>query len=1378
MAVLNTRVSRFCTLLFAIVVSGFTVEAQDEEYRFSRINVNHGLSHNQVKTIFRDERGFVWIGTISGLNRYDGYTFRTFIHEPGDSTSLISSDVNKVFEGPDGKLWIHTWSGINVYNPLTESFDRNANRILRSHSIPDGFINDIKKDIKGNYWFIHQSEGLFRYTPSKKETVAIAHDPDDTTRIATNRISSWCQDQRGNIWLIHSNGILERLNSSSLRVEYRNTFLARRFRNETLEYQFIADRDGDLWFYITNRNEGVFRFSPFSQEWMHIDQTGTQPRLNTSIVRGIVEDEAGLLWIATDHGGINILDKRKGTITYVLNNPDDEKSLCQNSINVLYKDDDQIIWAGTFKNGLSYYHKNINRFRHYRNRASNPNSLPFNDINAIVEDERQNLWIGTNGGGLIYFDREKNSYTQYLHDPTNANSLSTNVIVSLCLDRHNTLWIGTYFGGLVSFDGRNFVCYRNDPEDPSSLGDNSVWEIFEDSRGNIWVGTLSRGVDRFDRTTGRFAHYNVENDTTIHANYVPAFMEDNDGNLWVGTGYGIDVMNRETGQFTHYVSRVDDPSSLSNNSVLAFLEDSRGIVWVATHGGLNAFDKQTGTFKTFTIRDGLPHNSVLTILEDNNRDLWVSTPHGISNLKVRYDRSKKDSLVIQFINYDEKDGLQGVQFNENAACKTSRGELIFAGANGFNLFKPESIGINMRVPDVILTDLQIFNKTVEIGEVINGKVILDRSITSAERLVLDHDDNVFSLEFASLTRFHPEKGQYQYILEGFNREWTTTPASRRRVTYTNLDPGDYVFKVRAANNDGIWSDQYAQLHITVNPPFWKSGTAFIIYAIATLAALLLARWLILYNARIKFQIQQEREKAARLHELDMIKIKFFTNVSHEFRTPLSLILTPAEKMLKTTSDPDQRKQFQLIHRNARRLLNLVNQLLDFRKLEVQDVRYSPSEGDIISFIRDIFQSFSDLSEKNNIDFRFHTSVERLETLFDADKLEKILFNLLSNAFKFTPERGKVSLEIDTSEGDAVKFLRIRIRDTGIGIAEDKRQRIFERFFQADLPKSLVNQGSGIGLSITREFVRIHGGTIEVESELGEGTCFTVLLPLKELAQQAVAVAELPELVVAQHHEEITTPLDEGKPVLLLVEDNEDFRFYLKDNFQIHYRILEARNGRQGFALATSQMPDLIVSDIMMPEMNGIELCRKLKSDKRTSHIPVVMLTARTADEQRIEGFAAGADDYMSKPFNFEILHSRLNNLIARRKAFGKSFHQYIDIKTADVEITSVDEKLIQRAIEIVEQNIGESDFSVEKFSRELGMSRVHLYKKLLSLTGKSPIEFIRTIRLQRAAQLLKKSQLSVAEIAYQVGFNNPKYFSKYFKDEFNVLPSAYAHETK
>ncbi|HEU5148626.1 MAG TPA: ATP-binding protein, partial [Chryseosolibacter sp.] len=938
----------------------------------------------------------------------------------------------------------------------------------------------------------------------------------------------------------------------------------------------------------------------------------------------------------------------------------------------------------------------------------------------------------------------------------------------------NTLWIGTYFGGLLSFDGNQFVRYKHDPDDSTSLSDNSVWEIFEDSEGNLWIGTHSRGVDLFDRKTKTFRHYNTEGSNPIHARYIPAFMEDRDGNLWIGTGYGIDVLDKQTGRFTHHLHRENDPTSLSNNTVLALHQDSRGIIWIATHGGLNIYDKSANRFFAFTKRDGLPDNSILSILEDNNGNLWVSTPHGLSNVKVKKEEGSEDSLRLEFHNYDEKDGLQGIQFNENAACKTSAGELIFAGSDGFNLFKPEHIGINRNVPDVILTDFQIFNKSVEVGERVNGNIVLHKSITETQELVLNYNDNVFSIEFASLSQLHPERSQYQYILEGFDKEWTMTNAAGRRVTYTNLDPGKYLFKVKAANNDGIWNDNATSLAITVRPPFWRSGVAFILYAMVTLGALLLARWLVLYNERIKFQIQRERDRAQRMHELDRIKIKFFTNISHEFRTPLTLILTPLEKMLRNTPEGDQRKQFQLIHRNARRLLNLVNQLLDFRKLEVQEIRLNTSEGDLIGFIRDVFHSFSDLSEKNNIHFTFHTSIERLETLFDQDKVEKILFNLLSNAFKFTPENGTVSVRLDRKQEAERAFLKIDVQDTGIGIPNDKQERIFDRFFQHDVPKSVVNQGSGIGLSITKEFVKIHGGTIAVQSEPGKGTCFTVLLPLEEVRSTVEEQEiETSAIGVAPVHERST-----NQPVLLLVEDNEDFRFYLKDNLKQHYSVLEAKNGKEGLHLATSLLPDLIVSDIMMPEMDGLELCRKIRSDERVSHIPVILLTARTAQEQKIEGFESGANDYVTKPFNFEILQSRIKNLLVQRETFQKNFRKQLDVKTTEVQITSVDEKLIKKAIRIVEENIAEPGFTVEKFSRELGMSRVHLYKKLLSLTGKTPIEFIRSIRLQRAAQLLQKSQLSVSEIAYQVGFNNPKYFSKYFKDEFKVLPSAYASENK
>lgn len=1352
-------------------MTGFGL-AQTSQHRFTRINVDHGLSHNQIKTIFKDRQGFVWIGTIAGLNRYDGYSIRVFRNNPKDSLSLISSDINKVFEGPDDKMWIHTWSGMCIYDPTTERFNRNTNGILQSLSIPGGMIRDIKRDQSGNYWFIHDNQGVFRYSAGSGKTVAFQASEGDSNSISTNQVAAWSGDDDGITWFLHSNGILEKVDSRSGAVLYRDRTLEKRFRGEILEYNMVADRDGDLWCFVSNNNSGVFHFDTSEKRWDHFS-VSSKPALNANIVRSVVQDDDGLMWIATDHGGINLINKEDRAIRYILHNPEDEKSVCQNSVNVLYKDVDGIIWAGTFKNGVSYHHKNINRFQSFRKEVSNPQSLPYDDINVIVEDYMQNLWIGTNGGGLIYYDRKTNRYRQYLHDPANSNSLSANVIVSMFFGSDRKLWIGTYFGGLNSFDGKNFRRYQHDPDDPNSIGDNSIWEIFEDSYGDLWIGTLGQGVDMFDRKTGVFHHFNTGGENSIHADYITSFEEDRNGNLWIGTGYGVEFMDRTSGRFTHYLNDPRDAGSLSNNSVLFIYEDSRGFLWVATHGGLNLFHRESAKFESWSDQDGLPHNSILTILEDSQKNLWVSTPHGISNVIVHYGAGEADSVTLEFKNYDESDGLQGIQFNENAGCRTSLGEMVFAGTNGLNIFKPDEIPMNRKKPTVVLTDFQVFNRTVKVGESIDGSVILTRAIDLTDAVTLRHSDNVFSLEFASPSQFHPEKMRYQYRLEGFDREWISTGANQRRVTYTNLDPGTYVFSVKAANNDGIWNETPTRLTITILPPFWRTRTAFVIYAIAVLGVLLLARWLVLYNERINFRIQRQREEANRMHELDMIKIKFFTNVSHEFRTPLTLILTPIERLLKTAPDGDYHKQFRLIHRNARRLLNLVNQLLDFRKIEMHEIRFNPSEGDVVKFIREVFSSFSDLSEKKNIRFTFRSSVEQLETLFDQDKLEKILFNLLSNAFKFTPENGSVSLAVDLVAQSDNSMLRITVEDNGIGIPEDKQERIFERFFQDDLPGSIVNQGSGIGLSITHEFVKIHGGSISVKSDVGKGSCFTVMIPVQALSTLPADAGEVASVTEGESHERASR-----KPQLLLVEDNEDFRFYLKDNLKLNYSILEARNGKDGWQKALAVIPDLVVSDIMMPEMDGLELCRKIKADAHTSHIPVILLTARTAEEQKIAGFESGADDYVTKPFNFEILQSRIQNLIAQRQAFQKSFGKHFDIKATDITIASMDEKLIQKAIEIVEKNLSDPDFSVERLSREVGMSRVALYKKLLSLTGKTPIEFIRTLRLQRAAQLLEKSQMSVSEIAYQVGFNNPKYFSRYFKDQFNVLPSLYASGRK
>lgn len=1364
----------FLFLTTSLLINAGNSYAQSSNFRFQHITVDQGLTHNEVTCFYKDSIGFLWIGTTAGLNRFDGYTVRTFVNDVRDSLSITNSYIQHIAPFPGGKMGVITTGGLNLYDPETESFQLATTETFRSFGLPDSPPNNIIPDSRHHLWFIYNAYGLSRYDEESKKVYHIRHVPNDDKSIVSDSVSGFSHDRNNNNWIIHSNGIFERITDNG-QVLYRNDFLYQENKHTNLDYEIYADSDGNLWMYTANGTAGVYYFEVKSSTFHHAHQSSGDLKLNNNIVRSLVEDNRGQIWIATDHGGINIYNKASKKITYVVHRDDDEKSVGQNSINTIYKDNEGIIWIGFYKKGLSYYHENLVRFRLYRSSPSDPSGLPFSDVNRFVEDDRGNLWIGTNGGGLIYFDRKHNTFKQYKNNPSDPTSLSNNVIVSLKIDRDKKLWIGTYYGGLNRFDGKKFKRYFNRPGDPGSLPDNNVWEIFEDSRGRLWVGTLSQGLNLFDRKTETFTQYKSGDLNSVHDNYISALHEDKEGNLWIGTAKGIDVLMRQTGRFINYISNPDDSISLSDNGILDILEDSQGRIWIATRSGLNYYDKKLKQFTTLTVDNGLPSNTILTILEDNFGDLWVSTPNGISHLIFG---KNIDDKKFTFRNYDEADGLQGKQFNENAAYKTSLGELIFGGANGFNLFKPEQLGINRRPPQVIISDFQLFQQRIKPGEKTDAGIILPISITRSKEIRLPYDKNFFTFEVAALNFFHPEKNKYLYTLEGLNSGWLNADSKSRKLTFTNLDPGVYTLKIKAANNDGVWSNEFTALKITILPPFWKTKTAFLVYLLVLLASLLVTRRLIQQRERMKFAIKQERQEAIRMHELDMMKIKFFTNVSHEFRTPLTLILTPIEKILRQTADVDQQNQFKLIQRNAKRLLNLVNQLLDFRKMEVEEIRFNPSEGDIIQFIRETANSFSDLSEKKNIAFSFQTSIAALETVFDQDKLEKILFNLLSNAFKFTRESGKVSVNLSIDNGET-KWLVIEIQDTGIGIPADKLDRIFDRFFQNELPKSIVNQGSGIGLSITKEFVRIHGGTVSVESKIDQGSTFTVRLPITEVFEHVVSIPEekAPVDVVTESSERQSENLmSDGirKPIVLLVEDNEDFRFYLKDNLKFEFRILEAANGLEGWQLSLQQLPDLIVSDVMMPEMNGMELCKKIKQDQRVSHIPVILLTARTAEEQKLEGLQTGADDYITKPFNFEILISRIRNLIAQREKFHKAFPLQHEVKASELNITSLDAKFIENAIKCVEQNVANADFSVEDLSKQMGISRANFYKKIISLTGKSPLEFIRTIRLQHAAQLLERSQLTVSEVAYSVGFNNPKYFARYFKEEYNELPSSYA----
>lgn len=1353
-----------------LLLSGW-VFAQSNHYNFSRLDMYSGLSHNRVNAVLKDPDGFLWFGTTAGLNRYDRYKCRIFRKIHNDSSSLKDNNVLSLYELPDRKMWVSTMGGACIYNLDTEGFEQDYLKYLQLLGLPGGMIANIVKGSNGRYWFLYYDVGLYLYSATEKKAKPFIRQ--DALR-PPGKITSVKETEDGKLWIIYENLLLQKYDIASDKVIFSSTVLQEQHKGNNSNSLFI-DSDGDVWIWCYTY--GVFLFHPQDNTIKLFNKNSSPSRLSSEVVSQIVQDNNGIIWVGTDHGGVTLIDKKNNFRTsYLLNDPKDPKSLSQNSINAIYKDDNGIIWLGTYKQGINYLNSNIVQFPYYHHQEVNAKSLQYDDVNRFVEDRAGNLWIGTNGGGLIYFDRKNNTFRQYLHDPNNQNSLTANVVVSLWIDHTGVLWIGTYLGGLDSFDGKKFTHYQHDDRDSSSLGDNRVWEIFEDREQNLWIGTLGGGLNRFNRSTNKFDHYKARAGALL-SDYISNILQDRKGNLWIGTNGGVTVFEKNKSVPVSY-QHTNNKNSLSNNVISSILEDSKGRIWLGTSEGLNLFNEQTKEFQIFTTSDGLPDNMILDILEDNHQTLWFSTPNGLCNA---IPKQNNNGLTFSVINYDETNNLQNREFNDNAALKTRAGELIFGGPFGFNIIDPDNIKKRAYHPKIVFTSLQILNKNVAPGELINNRILLPQSLSKSEHIDLKYKENVFSIEFASLDFGGNTYNKYAYMLEGFNTDWFYADGSERRATYTNLNPGHYVFKVKVLDRDGSWSS-VKTLKINIEPPFWRSPLAYIIYILVAAGLFLLTRRITLDRIHMRFEVQQQRREAERAHALEQLKTKFFTNVSHEFRTPLSLIIAPLDKIIKHTTDEEQVKQLDLVQRNAKRLLNLVNQLLDFRKMEVQEVRLHPSIGDIVGFCKDTSYSFTDIAEKKKIQFSFSANIDSLEIYFDKDKIEKILFNLLSNAFKYTYDNGAVGLNLIyqppvNNEGDGT--LAIEVKDTGIGIPAGQHEKIFERFFQTEVPESMVNQGTGIGLAITKEFVKLHNGIITVKSEPDQGACFTVLLPAKKIYESSARAAASP--LPAENGEPLVfeeSKKGDKRKTILIVEDNEDLRFYLKDNLKGQYHIEEATNGKEGWERIKQLNPDLVVSDIMMPLMDGVELAKKVKTETLTAHIPIVLLTAMGSEEKQLEGLKAGVNDYITKPFTFEILASRINNLLAQQKLLQKRFQKQIEVNPGEVTITPVDEKFLKQALEAVEKQIDNSDFSVEDLSREMCMSRVTFYRKIVSLTGRSPLEFIRSIRLKRAAQLLDKSGMSIAEIAYEVGFNDPKIFTKFFKEEFNMLPSQYITNIK
>lgn len=1372
---------RFIYIIVCLLCTITLVQGVENKILFNRLDVNNGLSSNEVTCIYKDRKGFMWFGSSSGLSRFDGYEFRTFRHEV-DGALFSEAYVTQITETADRNLWISYEDGkVGVYNPVKNIF-LTLDEARKELDLPANISGVFQgKDLQ--LIFCTSDNRLYAYDYSTRKAVVYPVDPSE---------GQVCDVyQKGEIlYVIHTSGVIEMIDLQQGKSILKNGHLkkvckARRF-------MLFIDSDNEIWVYPDPESYGgLYRFTPRNGRWKQYNTSSSLP-LNSSLIRGVEEDSEGVIWIAADHGGLNLLDKKTETIRYLKNNPFDLRSISQNSVISLYKDDTGIIWTGTYKNGINYYHESIFKFRSLRYPVMEAEDAEINDCNCVLEDRSGNLWIGTNGNGLLYYNRTTGQYRKYRHDPADPSSISSNIVVCLENDASGNLWIGTYVGGLDCFDGNRFKHYRPQTDSLKELSNNSVYSLYADEAGNLWIGTLGGGMDCLDLKTGEWSHFHSgDPENPLGSDYIYSISKGNKDELLIGTSLGVNMLDTKSGRVSSFKGEMNRGKVFNDKAINTVYRDSRNLLWIGSNNGLTVYDPSHDKLYQLDKTNGLPDNDIMSIREDDTYVLWLGTKNGLLQLTPHY---KKDG-TYQFncITYYENEGVQGRVFNRNSVCRSASGELIFGGTNGLTVFNPSRIKYNFYPPTVAVTGFLVQNDQILPGQPYNGRIILQDDISYCNELSLQYDERSFSLNIAALSYFLPEKNRFSYIMEGFDKKWATIDAVNRNITYTNLSPGTYTFLLKAENNDGVWGQEPIKLKITIMPPFWGTNWAIFLYCI--LAAIIVFAIIrgILHIQKRKFEKEQERIRANQLHEMDEMKLRFFTNVSHEFRTPLSLIITPIEKLMKSESNPENQMILKLIYQNANQLLRLVNQLLDFRKIDVQGVQLLLSSGDIVLFVRNITYSFKELSEKKNIRFSYTTSFPSLVMKFDTDKVFKIVSNLLSNAFKFTPEGGEISVNLSMQQDEEGKsMLLIQVIDTGIGIEEDKYDLIFNRFYQIPSEdKSGTVVGTGIGLHLCREFVKLHNGAISVRSQVGKGSTFTVSLPIElpEIQEiisspdksdtggvgERTGISEENEIFGQTQQENTEMRTEPNKPTLLIVDDNADFREFMKLSLSGLYHVFTADDGEQAWKVILAELPDMVVSDVMMPVTDGIVLCKRIKQDIRTSHIPVILLTAKSAEESKMTGLEAGADDYIGKPFNMDMLILKIQHLVEMKKRLQKQFMQssQTGIQLADIPISSMDEQLMRKAIAYIEEQIANPELSVERLSREMGMSRVNFYKKTLSITGKTPVELIRAIRMKRAAQLLEKSQMRINEVASEVGFNDIKLFRKYFKDEFGTLPSDY-----
>jgi signal transduction histidine kinase/ligand-binding sensor domain-containing protein/DNA-binding response OmpR family regulator len=1306
-------------------------------------STEQGLSSSLINQVYQDKKGYIWIATEDGLNRFDGIRFVTYRMIAGDSTSLKNNYVRSLFEDGEGHLYVGCIDGLMQYDHATDRFCEipiigSGGARVYPH------ITCMIERKNGDIWIA--TSGLSLFSLKKGETVCHA-ETELNRRLSNIFLTAIYEDSLGQLW-IGSEYACWLVNPSNKIFTLLNTNIS----------SFCEDNDGNV--FIGTLYEGLVKYSLETGAMSHVPDQSGKTHLP---VKTLLFSRLGQLYVGTDGQGM----KRYNTDANRLNKYEPASTpfdFSKAKVHCLIEDKDDNIWAGIFQKGLFFISGNPNGFRYYGYKSFQHNNIGSNSVMAIYGDKNGILWIGTDNDGLYALD-EKNQKVRHYEQSIPAT------ILCIRGDKNGQLWLGSYLNGFARFNPATGKCtYFNQPAN-DILPPNRVYCLQEDGKGNLWIGSYGDGLYKFDIASQTLTEHYLEDGTVsgLANNWINYLFCDENGLLWIATYKGLSCFDPQTRKFTSYTR---DNSPLPGNVIFALKEDRNRQLWIGTDNGLACIDKLTRTMRVFDADDGLGGKIVCAIEPDDQNNIWLSTHSGIS----KYSPSEN-----RFTNYYTSDGLQGTEYMRSASFQSNDGAIFFGGINGITAFYPSEIHDKKQELCVFLTNFYLSGKSVFSGQKSGKREIFNRPLLDDPDITLAARDNAFSIEFSTFDYGNPERLSYYYRLEGFDTGWIVNPPGNNRITYTNLSPGKYRLHFYAGDKESQSPEK--AIIITVRPAWyqtvWMKGLYVLLVA-------LLAYSVYLY-IRSKIRHRHEILRMEHAEQISEAKLQFFTNISHEIRTPMTLILGPLEKLLHANHDPETQQAYRLIYRNAQRILRLINQLMDMRKIDRGQMKLLARETDLVGFVEDVMKSFEYSAKKKNIRFRFHPEHDKLKVWIDINNFDKILFNILSNAFKFTPDNG----EIDVFLTNDNQSFEIKIVDSGIGLKEEDIERIFDRFYQVNTEEQTSNYGTGVGLHLTRSLVELHHGTIQAFGRTDRsGAIFVVRIPLGnaylaageiETGQSQTLPEKSVEIFVENRmavEEEMDTPeIRHSKTKthyrILIVEDDKEINAYIYNELKSQYKIRQAYDGKEALEYILKEKPDLILTDLMMPGMDGINLSKRVKSNINTEHIPIVILTAKSLEEDQIQGLATGADAFITKPFNTEILKTTIANLLTNRERLKGKFQSQSDGKIEKIHLKSANDQLMERIMKIINENIGNPDLTVEMLSTEVGMSRVHLHRKLKELTNQSSRDFIRNIRLSQAAHLLQNKNLSVSDVAYAVGFSTLSHFSNSFKEFFGMSPKEY-----